>query len=133
MSGDPNAVKAPPNAVARISRGNATIRPLVPFDCREAMSLREAAEVATLSARTITRLCQSLKIGRKIGGEWRVSRVGLQIYLDDDGRALMAFQRGERTSQFVAPYFFRFGLLDDCETRLGNSDNSDKHDISVMR
>jgi Helix-turn-helix domain len=74
---------------------------LTSFDAREALTLRQAAEIATVSKTTITRWCNEFGIGRKIGGGWRVSRVALQMKLDDNGPALMAYLDGDRTSQLL--------------------------------
>jgi hypothetical protein len=51
-------------------------------------------------------------IGRKIGGGWCVSRVALQMMLDDNGWALVAYLDGDRTSQGVTRYFHDLGLGD---------------------
>jgi hypothetical protein len=55
---------------------------LIPFDAREALTLHEAAKIATVSETTVARWC------KEIGGAWRVSRVALQMMLDDNGPAL---------------------------------------------
>jgi hypothetical protein len=83
---------------------------LTPFDAREALTLQEAAKLATVSETTIARWCNEFHIGRKIGGTWRVSRVALHMKLDDNGWALVAYLDGDRTSQRVTQYFFDLGL-----------------------
>jgi len=87
-------------------------RVLIPFDAREALTLQEAAKIATVSGTTIARWCNEFHIGRKIGGAWRVSRVALQMKLDDNGAALMAYLDGDRTGPRVRPYFIAHGLED---------------------
>lgn len=84
---------------------------LIPFDAREALTLQEAAKIATVSETTIARWCkdEDIGIGRKIGGTWRVSRVALQMKLDDNGWALVAYLDGDRTSQRVTRYFHDLG------------------------
>jgi hypothetical protein len=72
---------------------------LIPFDAREALTLQQAAQIATVSETTIARCCKEPGIGRKIGGGWRVSRVALQMMLDDNGWALVAYLDGDWTSQ----------------------------------
>jgi Helix-turn-helix domain len=82
------------------------------FDAREALTLQEAAKIATVSETTIARWCKEPGIGRKIGGAWRVSRVALQMMLDDNGWALMAYLDGDRAHPRVTQYFFDLGLGD---------------------
>lgn len=89
-----------------------TERPLVliPFDRREAVSLREAADIAGKSDETIRRWCAVYHVGRMVGGTWAVSRVALAMMLDGDGRALRAYLSGDRAGPLVSPYFERVGL-----------------------
>lgn len=93
---------------------------LIPFDRREALTLEQAAEIATVSASTVARWCAQFNIGRKIGKQWRVSRVALQMYLDDNGPALMAYLDGKRDEKRVAIYFARMeiGKLQPSESSL---------------
>jgi Helix-turn-helix domain len=90
---------------------------LIPFDAREALTLQKAAKIATVSETTIARWCKKPGIGRKIGGAWRVSRVALQMMLDDNGWALVAYLNGDRTSQRVTRYFLDLGLGDILPTQ----------------
>lgn len=83
---------------------------LVPFNRKEAMTLRTAADVAGRSEGTLRNWCCTFGIGRKIGGVWQVSRVALAMYLDGDTRALTAYHGGERNSALIASYFERTGL-----------------------
>ena len=83
---------------------------LIPFDRREALTLEQAAEIATVSVATVARWCVQFHIGRKIGKQWRVSRVALQMYLDDNGPALMAYLDGKRDEMRVTIYFAQVGL-----------------------
>jgi hypothetical protein len=84
---------------------------LVPFDRREAISVAKAAEKAGKSESTVRSWCVDRGIGRRVAdGPWQVSRVALQMLLDDDKKALCAYHQGERTSPLVARYFDRFGL-----------------------
>src|SRR5262245_29928939 len=85
---------------------------LIPFDAREALTLQGAAKIATVSETTIARWYNEFHIGRKIGGVWRVSRVALQMKLDDNGWALVAYLGGDRTSSRVTRYFVALGLAD---------------------
>jgi hypothetical protein len=85
---------------------------LTPFDAREAITLQTAAKIACVSTSTMTRWCVVYGIGRKIGGVWRVSRVALQMMLDDNGSALQAYLRGDRTNPRVAIYLANLGLQD---------------------
>jgi len=90
---------------------------LVPYDKREALSVRAAAEKAGRSASTIRAWCERYSIARRIaGGNWEVSRVALQMLLDGKMEALAAYHAGDRKSPAVAAYFERFGL-DNPEVR----------------
>lgn len=86
-------------------------RVLVPFDKREAITLRQAATIAGRSESTLRSWCQVHFIGRRVGGgPWMVSRVALAMFLDDDARALRAYLAGDRESELVASYFRRAGI-----------------------
>jgi hypothetical protein len=84
---------------------------LVPFDAREAISVRIAARLAGVSERTVHNWCVAHSIGRRIaGGPWRISRPALWMLLDGDQEALRAYLAGDRASERVAWYFRRAGL-----------------------
>jgi helix-turn-helix protein len=78
---------------------------LRPYHRSEALSIAEAALIAGRSVRTIRDWCARLDIGRRIGGQWAVSRVALAMFLDGDREALAAYLRGDRTSPMIAEYF----------------------------
>jgi hypothetical protein len=81
---------------------------LVPFDKREAITLRQAAAIADKSESTLRGWCEEHGSGRRIGGgTWPVSRVALAMFLDGDFKALRAYHAGDRTSELVAPFFRR--------------------------
>lgn len=82
-------------------------RVLIPFDRREALSLREAAAVAGRSVETVRRWCALNDIGRRIGGRWAVSHPALLMLLDGDREALKAYLAGERDAPAVRAYFDR--------------------------
>jgi len=83
---------------------------LRPFHRSEALSIAEAAAIAGRSVRTIREWCARLDIGRRVGGQWAVSRVALAMFLDGDRAALDAYLRGDRTSPTVTAYFERSGI-----------------------
>jgi hypothetical protein len=84
---------------------------LIPYDRREAISLRLAAEIADRSQSTVRTWCQTKYIGRRIvGGHWQVSRPALLMLLDSDARALKAYLEGDRSSELVLGYFSRAGI-----------------------
>ena len=84
---------------------------LIPYDRREAISVRVAATMARVSERTIQNWCYVHRIGRRRGrGPWMISRVLLQMYLDNDKRALAAYHAGDLQNERVAQYFLRAGL-----------------------
>jgi hypothetical protein len=83
---------------------------LRPFNRTEVLSVAEAALVAGRSERTIRDWCARLDIGRRVGGQWAVSRVALAMFLDGDRDALMAYLRGDRGSPTVIEYFSRYNV-----------------------
>ncbi len=84
---------------------------LVPFDKREALTLSQAAEIADRSEATVRSWCSLHDIGRRVaGGNWRVSRVALAMFLDGNHVALNAYLSGDRTGPDVHPYFDRAGI-----------------------
>ena len=84
---------------------------LVPFNPQEAISVAEAAERSGKSESTVRSWCVVHGIGRRVvDGHWQVSRVALQMLLDDDREALSAYHAGDRTSPTVVQYFDRFGI-----------------------
>lgn len=86
---------------------------LRPYDRREALSLRKAAEIAGKSESTVRSWCAIHDIGRRVAnGPWQVSAPALQMLLDGDGKALASYLAGDRNSSSVFPYFERCGLVD---------------------
>jgi hypothetical protein len=81
---------------------------LTPFDKRECISLKEAADIAGRSESTMRNWCDEYGLGRRIGGgPWSVSKVALLIFLDGNTKALQAYHAGDRSSELVASYFQR--------------------------
>jgi hypothetical protein len=79
---------------------------LIPFDKREVITLRRAADIAGKSESTLRAWCEEHSLGRRIGGgTWSVSKVALAMFLDGDLKALRAYHAGDRTSDVVAPFF----------------------------
>jgi hypothetical protein len=84
---------------------------LVPFDRREGLSLKKAAELAGKSEATLRAWGQRDGVGRRVaGGTWVVSRVALRMLLDGDDAALRAYLDGDRKTDLVARYYRRLGL-----------------------
>jgi hypothetical protein len=83
---------------------------LLPFDVNETLTLREAATIAGRTAVTIRTWCSLYGLGRRIGGQWRVSKVALAMFLDSDREALRAYLSGDRASEVVTSYFDRCGV-----------------------
>ncbi|MET4487640.1 helix-turn-helix domain-containing protein [Bradyrhizobium sp. LA7.1] len=83
---------------------------LTPYDPDEVMTLQQAAARARKSPGTIRNWCESEGLGRRIGGEWCVSKVALEMYLDGEKRALGRYLSGDRESNDVVSYFRRFDL-----------------------
>jgi hypothetical protein len=80
---------------------------LRPFNRTEMCTVAEAALTAGRSVRTIREWCARLDIGRRIGGQWAVSRVALAMFLDGDLDALRAYLSGDRGSSTIIEYFIR--------------------------
>src|SRR5271170_6359310 len=71
---------------------------LVPYDRREALTLREAARLAGRCESTVRGWCGMSDLGRRVGnGPWQVSRVALAMFLDGAADALRAYLAGDRT------------------------------------
>jgi hypothetical protein len=89
-------------------------RTLIPFDSREAISVKEAAARAGKSERTVRNWCAKHGIGRRIAdGTWGVSKVALPMLLEGRDQVLGAYLDGVRAScEPVADYYRREGLGD---------------------
>jgi hypothetical protein len=83
---------------------------LIPFHRSEAVSIAAAAADAGRSVRTMREWCNLHDIGRRIGGQWAVSKVALAMYLNGDRVALRAYLAGDRSSSTVTAYFERCGV-----------------------
>jgi hypothetical protein len=84
---------------------------LIPYDVREAISVRCAARIAGKSETTVRTWCQRHHIGRHVGGAWAVSRVALAMLLEADLEALAAYHDGARAQyEPVARHYRRLGL-----------------------
>jgi hypothetical protein len=95
---------------AGLSLPNGEPQVLRPYHRSEALSIAEAARLAGRSVRTVREWCARLDIGRRVGGQWAVSRVALAMFLDGDRDALACYLRGDRTSWTVMAYFERCGI-----------------------
>ena len=85
---------------------------LIPYDRREAITLKQAAEIAGRSQTTVRGWCASYHIGRRVaGGPWMVSQAALQMLLDGDRAALEAYLSGDRDGPLVAPHLDRIRSL----------------------
>ena len=80
-------------------------RVLKPFDVADAISTGQASRIAGRSHDTIRRWIAMHHIGRRVAGQWRISRAALQMFLDDDRAALAAYLAGDRASGLVVSYF----------------------------
>ena len=83
---------------------------LVPFHRSEVLSIAEAADTANRSVRTMREWCMRFYIGRRIEGQWAVSKVALAMHLDGNRGALKAYLAGDRGSPTVGAYFERCGV-----------------------
>jgi hypothetical protein len=98
---------------------------LIPFDRREGMTLKEAGDLAGRTVGTIRYWCVEHGLGRKVGGQWTVSREALQMFLDADNAALTAYHVGVRGSEPVANYFRRLGLKELLGLQSRGADNQE--------
>lgn len=80
---------------------------LLPYSAAEAITIAEAKVLAGRSNRTLREWCQRYDIGRRIAGQWRISRVALEMLLSSDWDALATYLRGDRRSARVTTYFER--------------------------
>lgn len=82
-------------------------RVLIPWNPAEAMTVAEAAAFARRNPRTMREWAAKFDIGRRVAGEWVISRVALLMWLENDTAALSAYLTGEREAETVAAYFRR--------------------------
>jgi len=80
---------------------------LRPFHRSEALSIAEAARISGCSVRTMRERCLCHDLGRRIGGQWAVSKVALAMWLDGNREALAAYLTGDRSSPTAVVYFER--------------------------
>jgi hypothetical protein len=83
--------------------------------------LREAAAISGMSIETMRRIASLHDIGRKIGGQWKVSRVALAMWLEGNRQALSAYLAGDRSGPLVRPYFERLGIQPMRRPLMGDS------------
>jgi hypothetical protein len=90
---------------------------LMPFDKRECLSLKQAADRADRTESTLRNWCDEYGLSRRIGGKWAVSKVALRMYLESDLKALRAYHAGNRTDPGLVRYFEREGLAGVLQSR----------------
>lgn len=83
---------------------------LRPFIRDEVVSIGEAALIAGRAKRTVREWCLLYDLGRRIVGQWSVSKVALAMFLDADKAALDLYLRGNRHSEAVTSYYTRLGV-----------------------
>ncbi len=80
---------------------------LTPYDPREGMTLKQAAARAGKSGTTVKNWCLNRGVGRRVaGGVWVVSKPALEMLLDDDHAALLAYHAGDRSPGSAARHYF---------------------------
>lgn len=67
--------------------------PIIPAD--DAIALRVAAEVASVSRDTMLRYAERYGFANQRGRKWIVSRLALRAWMTNDAPALAAYRRGE--------------------------------------
>jgi hypothetical protein len=83
---------------------------LRPFDRREMRTVKEAAVIAKRPVRTIREWCARHDLGRRIGAQWAVSIVALDLFLSGELEALKAYLRGDRESPSIVACFARWQI-----------------------
>lgn len=85
---------------------------LIPYNRQESRTVAQAAALTGKCSRTIRQWAATLCIGRRIpeGGPWQISRVALQMVLENDDAALHSYLLGDRHSKIVTDYFGRLGI-----------------------
>ena len=103
-----------PGLDERMASEGASLHTLIPFAVEECLTIGQAATIAGKSERTLRNWCVEHGIGRRVaGGAWAVSRVALQMVLEDDLDGLSAYHDGARAQyEPVARYYRRLGLGD---------------------
>jgi hypothetical protein len=83
---------------------------LIPFHRSEAIQIAEAAAIAGRSVRTMREWCCRHNIGRRICGQWSISKIALVMLLEGNWKVLEAYLSGDRVSPLVVSYFERCGV-----------------------
>lgn len=96
-------------SMKRLADAIATLDPaalhvLRPFDPAEAIGPKEAAGLAGVSESAIRGWVERYRIGRRVVGSLRISRVALATLLDDNPRALACYLSGDRSSPVIGRY-----------------------------
>jgi hypothetical protein len=107
---------------------------LTPYDPREGMSLKQAAERVGRSESSVKNWCHKYGVGRRVvSGVWVISKPALEMLLDDNHAALLAYHSGDKTSFEVREYFERTGVpLPKAVTTPQKSQDPVKATISTM-
>ena len=102
---------ADPSLVETAARAPAV---LLPYDKREAVTLRRAAEIAGRCESTMRTWCDRYCLARRIAdGPRSVSQVALAMLLNGDMKTLADYHNGARArSEPVGWYYRRLGLGD---------------------
>ena len=83
---------------------------LKPFSRDEVRSTIQAAAFAGRSVRTVRLWCAQHNIGRRIGSEWAVSVVALDLFLSGEREALAAYLAGDRSDRHIVAAYQRHGV-----------------------
>lgn len=83
---------------------------LDPWIPGEALTSAMAAKRAGKSPRAIQNWAEAYGIGRKIVGQWHISRVALEMLLESNERALSRYLSGNREDPIVTEYFARLNV-----------------------
>ena len=83
---------------------------LMPFRAEEAMGVAEASLMAGVTQQTIRVWCDQHCLGRLVGGRYRVSKIALAMWLDNDLDVLSHYHNSDLQHPDVQAYFTRCGL-----------------------
>lgn len=95
---------------------------LIPYDAREAISVRAAAKQSGRCPATIKAWCHNYHIGRRVmGGNLEISRPALAMAQEGQWKILDLYLAGDRSSPEICRFYHGLGLgnlLEDLQKRI---------------
>jgi hypothetical protein len=87
------------------------LTPWPPADPAEVMTIADLARLADISKKQAREWVAPHRLGRKVGGRHKVSRVAAEMYVGGDTGAHDDYIHGDRTSERIVAWRRRLGLL----------------------